>query len=659
MNRAEKRRKRKLANKETKIAKPLSADHEQTLTIQQAIDRAVQYHQAGDFFKARGIYQQILQANPNQPIALHLLGVIAHQAGESDITIDLISKALAIKPDYAEAHTNLGIAFQETGKLDEAADSYIKAITIKPDYIEAHNNLGNTLQTLWKLDEAVASYGKALAIKPDFGEAHNNLGNALKGLGKLDEAVVSYNKAIAVKPDYAEAHSNLGNSLQALGKLDEAVESYHKAITIKPDYAEAHSNLGNAFKALERYDQAVASYGKALAIQPDYAEAQYNLGNSLQALGKLDEAVVSYKKAIAIKPDFSDALSNLGTVFQALGRLDKAVESYKKSFELRHGGPWLNAENYLDVGKSDDWSVPEVKLTSTFKLRETIDQFDYLIANSRIDPSFQRIVAGYRAVLSEIQLKEGGEGEIELTHEQLNHIGSSYNRAIYCPEAQRIKAGAINTSLDFEQIEDHYLASSVSVTTLDNFLKPEALGGLRKFCLESTIFFDYSSNNFVGSMISRGFNCDLLSQIAKEIKQCFPKILRDHDLTNIWVYRYNNQSKGVAAHTDEGAVTFNLWITPDKANLYPDSGGLIVFTKDQPYEWDWRFYNQMKNTTIVEKEIATFLADADSVTIPHRENRATLFHSNLFHKSDQIYFKEGYKNRRMNITFLFGTREGK
>ena len=64
----------------------------------------------------------------------------------------------------------------------------------------------------------------------------------------------------------------------------------------------------------------------------------------------------------------------------------------------------------------------------------------------------------------------------------------------------------------------------------------------------------------------------------------------------------------------------------------------------------------MKDTAIVEEEIANFLTDADTVTIPHRENRAALFHSNLFHKSDHISFKEGYENRRMNITFLFGKR---
>ena len=64
--------------------------------------------------------QQILQAKPNQPIASHFLGVIAHQFGKNDIAVALIGEALTIKPDYAEAHSNLGITLQGRGMLEEA-----------------------------------------------------------------------------------------------------------------------------------------------------------------------------------------------------------------------------------------------------------------------------------------------------------------------------------------------------------------------------------------------------------------------------------------------------------------------------------------------------------------------------------------------------------
>ena len=75
------------------------SEQQQTLTIQQAIDLGVQHHTAGRLPQAETIYQQILQADPNQPVALHLLGVIAHQMGKNDAAVDRITKALTIKPE--------------------------------------------------------------------------------------------------------------------------------------------------------------------------------------------------------------------------------------------------------------------------------------------------------------------------------------------------------------------------------------------------------------------------------------------------------------------------------------------------------------------------------------------------------------------------------
>ena len=268
----------------SKLAQPAgSSPGRGPLTIQQTIDLAKQHHTAGCLSEAEGLYQQVLQADPNQPVALHLLGVIAHQAGKNDSAVDLITKALAIKPDYAEAHSNLGIALTELGKLDEAVASYHKALAIKPDDARMHNNLGNALKNHGKLDEAVASYHKAPAITPDRADTHNNLGGALKDQGKLDEAVASYHKAIAIAPDYSEAHNNLGTVLKDLEKLDDAVASYLRALAIAPDYAEAHGNLGGVYQEMGKLDAAITCQRRAIALNPQNELFWSGLAVSLEA----------------------------------------------------------------------------------------------------------------------------------------------------------------------------------------------------------------------------------------------------------------------------------------------------------------------------------------------------------------------------------------
>ena len=257
-------------------------------------------------------------------------------------------------------------------------------------------------------------------------------------------------------------------------------------------------------------------------------------------------------------------------------------------------------------------------------------------------------------VLWEIEQDNRLDNAVQLTPKQLADLGPSYDTAIYYRNEPRITTGALNKGQDVDEIEREYFSSAISVTTIDNFLTPEALRKLQRFCLDSTIYFRCTGNNFVYSKIDSGFNSDILYQIAEELRLYFPNILGEHQLSNMWVYRYNNQSEGVAAHTDEAAVTFNLWITPSSSNSDPSSGGLKFYTKEQPRDWDWDFYNKNKYTSDVKKEINNFLFDAETLSIPYRENRALLFHSNLFHKSEQVLFKNGFEHRRMNVTFLFG-----
>ena len=244
---------------------------------QRELDLAVQHHAAGRLPEAERIYRRIVQVDPGQPVALHLLGVVAHQMGNSENSIELILKALAIKPDYADAHSNLAIVFKDKGRLNEAAASHRAALAITPDAADVHNNLGAVLHDLGKLDEAVASFRAALAITPDYAAAHNNLGNAFRGLGRMDEAAASYQAALAISPQSADMHNNLGLAFHGQGRLDEAAARYRAALAITPGHAEAHSNLGAALQDLGFLDEALVSYRQALALKPGYAKAHSNL----------------------------------------------------------------------------------------------------------------------------------------------------------------------------------------------------------------------------------------------------------------------------------------------------------------------------------------------------------------------------------------------
>ena len=261
--------------------------------------------------------RQILQADPNQPMVLHILGVIAHQTGKNDIAVDLITRALAIDPNIAVAYNNLGNALKELRRFDEAVDQYRKALAIQSDFALAHNNLGGALRELGRPDEAVAHYLNAIDIQPGFTEGHYNLGNALMELGRLDEAVDHYQKALAIKPSFAEAHYNLGNALKELGRLDEAADFYQNAIDIKPNYSAAYHNLGNLHLERGRFEDAIRSY--------DLAALDSSRSKSLECLFALERYEDFYQrleKLIDTNKNNIRAAASSAFASQQLGRAD-------------------------------------------------------------------------------------------------------------------------------------------------------------------------------------------------------------------------------------------------------------------------------------------------------------------------------------------------
>lgn len=213
-----------------------------SMSIQDAIDAGLLHHNAGDLAQARQIYEQILKVDADQPVVLHLLGVVAHQMNDNVKSIDLISKAVSLKPDFVDAHCNLGLVLEHIGRLDEAIASYRKAIAINSRHPDAHLNLGNALTAIGKRKQAVESYKKALSLNPEFVEAHCNLGNVYRDLKKPHEAIESYKKALAMAPEFAGAHFGIGNAFGDLGRTDDALNSFKNALTANPDYHDARNN---------------------------------------------------------------------------------------------------------------------------------------------------------------------------------------------------------------------------------------------------------------------------------------------------------------------------------------------------------------------------------------------------------------------------------
>src|SRR5207247_7666314 len=68
------------------------------VSVQDALSLAVQLHHVGHLDQAETLYKRILEAAPDQPDALHFLGILLHAQGHSEEAIELINRSIRLDP---------------------------------------------------------------------------------------------------------------------------------------------------------------------------------------------------------------------------------------------------------------------------------------------------------------------------------------------------------------------------------------------------------------------------------------------------------------------------------------------------------------------------------------------------------------------------------
>ena len=298
---------------------------------------AVALQKDGRLVEAEALYRKILEQEPANGDALHLMGVAQYQQGRYEAAVETIRRSIAGNPDHSGSHLNLGVVMQKLGRFDEAMASYDRALELRPRYPKALLNRGNALRDMRRYDDALASYERALSLKPDYAEALLNRGNAERDAGRHEDSLRSFDRAIALRPGYLEAHLNRGDALQELKRREEALAAYDRALALKPDYAPALVNRGAVLGELRRLDAALASLDRALALAPAHAETLNNRGAILQALLRPEDALENYDRALELKPDYTRALHNRGTALAELQRYDEAAQAFRHLLTLDPG----------------------------------------------------------------------------------------------------------------------------------------------------------------------------------------------------------------------------------------------------------------------------------------------------------------------------------
>jgi len=524
-------------------------------------------------------------------------------------------------------------AAQQAGRLAEAEQLCRTVLAAAPDHPDAQFLLAGVAAAAGRPAAAIDLLRRAIDGNPQRPEFHGNLGAVLGRLGRLDEAIACFRQAIALAPGAAAGHVALGNALQAKGDMAAALAAFREAVAAEPDNAPANVNLGNALKRAARLDEAAARLRDAVRLDPNLPEAQHNLGVVLFMQGRLAEAEPALRTALRLRPDNPLTFRQLALVLIAAGRLDEAaaflIEPVRK--ERRPGA----------AGET-----PTFRKTNRVKLQHDADQLSYLTSRGFDTNEFPALVAEHERLLA-ARAGAGGAFDVPTAPARL---ATHYNRLIHWRDTPARPEGALSPDWDGAAIEREYRKHPPGYAWFDGLLTPAALRDLRQFCLDSTVWFQITFKNEVSATLFNGFSCPLLLQIAQELRQRLPGLLGPHPLSLAWAYKYCGPFSGLGPHADDGAVAVNFWITPDEANEDPAGGGLIVWDRLVPKRY------LLQDRSAQDSIIRSLIEEpgTTSVTVPYRCNRAVIFDGMIAHSTDAFRFRDGYENRRINITLLYG-----
>ncbi len=567
-----------------------------------ALRQAFDQHQAGQVKRAMETYRRVLAVHPDNADAWHLCGIATQQFGDLDGAEEMIRRADELRPGHAPFLSNLGSLHNERGQLAAAEDALRRAVAANGSYAPAHINLGHLLRGAKRPAEAVESYRRATAAAPDYAAAWRHLARALDFVGETLEAIAAYRRLHELDTNVdIEDRVKLGVLLQRTGKLEEAKQIFADVLSEAPTPS-VHLNLGSLQKELGDDGKAVEAFQAAVAVDPNYALAHRHLGFALLDTGEFTGAEESFQRAVALNPEDALVREQLALLLAEQDKFEEAAAAALVPSRCATGPD--DADAAIDAAK----------------IHHDLGQLRYLRYRDRLPSELSPLLFEYEQHAA-AWLRHGATRLNDLRPTPSRAFRTAYNRLLHVAAAPPVEA-AIEPACDMRTTAADIQAHGCAI--VDGVLSANAVAILYDYCLESTVWTKTPAPGVVATDLGAGFAPAVLFQIAAELRRALPAVLGGRRLIGCRAARYDNDA-AIEIQAERGAVCVNLWITPDAANRSRGVGCLLL----RP-------------------------AAAPEVAVPYRCNRAVIFPCDTKLHPAGFEFGNGFAERRMSVTLLFG-----
>ncbi len=495
------------------------------------------------------------------------------------------------------------LEYHHSGDLNSADDIYLEILKHDENDFDANHLHATILSQNKKYAESINFFSIAYDYQTPTCELLNNYAIALRNLRAYTECENMLLEAIELDKNFPNSYINLSNCYMSQSKYKEAINILEKSIELDLNTLKSHSDI--------------VSILYMNSPRRDDERNHEKLIKHLEILGKSNDKAAVAKSAL---------------IYYNIGELEESLRLFKIS-EKMYSESLPTIETMKAISNKD---IIRTFVKHEYEQIKHIDSDVDGIRNMKITQKF------YDS-LEKINLKSSDQ------YKDNDYTFISDLHKIKYNKPPKVRNNYINQQLNFNEIEMTYTSSNPEIVVIDDFLTQDFLEDLRVFFRCANIFKYPYPRGYIGAFLGKGMANKALLEFSTELKKSLKKIFLNYYLSQAWSFKYDAKREGIGAHADDASVNVNFWITDNSANMNSDNGGMIIWKKTPSDNATFKDFNSLESIDKIEDEVK----DTDFMRVPYKSNRAVIFNSKLYHVTDKIEFKDNYKDRRVNITFLY------
>ena len=298
-----------------------------------------------------------LRSNPEQPVALNLLGTIRAKQGRLTEAETLFTRAVNNEPRYSGARTNLAYLYMQKREPAKAVVQLKEVVSLEPGNAEAMVVLGDAYLANNSRAEAEEQYLSALQGRLDNAAALLGLAQISRLKGEIREVTIYLTRIATLATDSTspEFLFKFASLALQINMSDAAKGALENALKLRPNEPAYMLALGIAWLRKGDLFEAEKLFRRLIQLQPASDQAQVHLGYVLLNQKKYDEAQLWLEKSARSRSPMPEVFYYLGLVAQEQSDDAKAIQLFEKAVQklpnyaharIALGASYIKLRNY-------------------------------------------------------------------------------------------------------------------------------------------------------------------------------------------------------------------------------------------------------------------------------------------------------------------------